>query len=459
MTPAPDIVQPAAPSIRRRLLALLVVPTILVLLGGAASDFISGLKPVRDAYDRALADAALAIAGHIRTDAAHHISVLLPDEAIAVLRTDSSDTIYFRVTGPDGEFLTGDRDLPTPVALVRNPAFHDVTFRAQPVRVATYRTATSVGDVTITVGETLHKRQTVRESLLVTMLGADLLELGLILALVWIAVGLALRPLSELRKQVAARSPRDLEPIPSTSVPLEVRTVVDELNRLFATIALANRSQQQFLESAAHQLRTPLAGVQAQLELLMAEEPREMTRERLALTLGATRRLTHTTQQLLALARSEHAASTFSEFRPVDLASIAESCVTDFVTRGVAAGVDLGAELESAPIEGVAWLLGEALSNLVDNAITYTPAGGSITVRSGRRGEAVFVEVADTGAGIPVEERDRVSRRFVRGSNSRGTGSGLGLAIVADVARLHGAALTISDGAESRGTCVRLQFA
>ncbi len=104
----------------------------------------------------------------------------------------------------------------------------------------------------------------------------------------------------------------DLEPIASSSVPIEVRTVVDELNRLFATIALANRSQQQFLESAAHQLRTPLAGVQAQLELLMAEEPRKCTRERLALTLGATRRLTHTTQQLLALARSEHAASTFS---------------------------------------------------------------------------------------------------------------------------------------------------
>ena len=451
---------PARPlSIRRRLLALLVVPTILVLLAGAASDYISGIKPVRDAYDRALADAALAIAGHVRTDAAHHVSVLLPDEAIAVLRTDTSDAIYFRVTGPDGTFLAGDKDLPVAGALIHNPSFHDVTFRERPVRLVSYRVATSVGDVTITVGETLNKRQQVQESLVVSMLGADLLELGLILALVWIAVGVALQPLSELRKQVASRSPRDLEPIASSSVPLEVRTVVDELNRLFATIALANRSQQQFLESAAHQLRTPLAGVQAQLELLMSEETRQATRERLALTLGATRRLTHTTQQLLALARSEHAESTFSEFRPVDLASIAESCVTDFVSRGIAAGVDLGAELDSAPVEGVAWLLGEALSNLVDNAITYTPTGGSITVRCGRRGEAVFVEVADTGSGIPPDERDRVARRFVRGSNSRGTGSGLGLAIVADVARLHGAALTISDGAESRGTCVRLQFA
>ncbi len=293
-----------------------------------------------------------AIAGHVRTDAAHHVSVLLPDEAIAVLRTDSSDTVYFRVTGPSGEFLAGDRDLPTPVALVRNPAFHDVTFRSQRVRLATYRTATSVGDVTITVGETLHKRQDVRDSLLVTMLGADLLELGLILALVWIAVGLALQPLNELRTQVAARSPRDLEPIASSSVPIEVRTVVDELNRLFATIALANRSQQQFLEARPTSCARRWPAFRRSWSCSWPEEPRETTRERLALTLGATRRLSHTTQQLLALARSEHAASTFSEFRPVDLASIAESCITDFVTRGVAAGLDLGAELEPAPVEG-----------------------------------------------------------------------------------------------------------
>ena len=455
MTSAPD----RAPSIHRRLLALLVVPATLVLLAGAASDFLSGIKPVRDAYDRALADAALAISGHVRAHADGRVNVVLPEEAIAVLRTDSTDTVYFRVTGPNGAFLAGDQDLPSPPSLAKNPAFHDVAFRGRPVRVATYRTSTSAGDVTITVGETLNKRARVRESLLFSMLSTDLVELGLILALVWIAVGLSLRPLNELRQQVAKRSPRDLEPIASHTVPGEVRTVVDELNRLFATIALSSRAQQQFLESAAHQLRTPLAGIQAQLELLIAEHPASSTRERLALTLSATQRLSHTTQQLLALARSEHAASTYNDFRAVDLATIAESCVTDFVSRAVAAGIDLGAELGPAQVEGVAWLLGEALSNLIDNAITYTPAGGSVTVRCGRLGDAMFVEVSDTGSGIPPEERGRVSSRFFRGIQARGTGSGLGLAIVADVARLHGALFTINAGAEERGTCVRLQFA
>jgi two-component system sensor histidine kinase TctE len=447
-----------APSIRRRLLALLVVPTTLVLLAGAASDFISGITPVRDAYDRALADAALAIAGHVRTDAAGHLSVVLPEEAIAVLRTDSSDSIYFRVSGPDGAYLAGDKDLPEVASRARNPAFRDLVFRGMPTRVVTYRSATSIGNVSTTVGETTNKRERVRNSLLLTVLSADLVELAMILALVWIGVSLALKPLSALREQVAKRSPRDLRPIACDTVPTEVRTVVSELNRLFATIAASSRSQQQFLESAAHQLRTPLAGVQAQLELFMAEEQTPSRRERLALTLGATQRLSHTTQQLLALARSEHAASSFSDFRATDLVMIAETCIADRLSRAISAGVDLGGELEPAPVDGIAWLLGEAVGNLIDNAITYTPAGGSVTVRCGRQGETVFIEVIDTGAGIPQEEREKVTSRFVRGRHSRGTGSGLGLAIVADVARLHGASLTIGTGPEDRGTAVRLRF-
>jgi two-component system sensor histidine kinase TctE len=124
----------------------------------------------------------------------------------------------------------------------------------------------------------------------------------------------------------------------------------------------------------------------------------------------------------------------------------------------VNANVDLGAELEPAMVSGIAWLLAEALTNLVDNAITYTPAGGSITVRCGRSLDGVFLEVVDTGVGIPAAERERVTERFFRGELSRGSGSGLGLAIVADVARLHGADLTITAGAEGRGTQVRLDF-
>jgi two-component system sensor histidine kinase TctE len=314
------------------------------------------------------------------------------------------------------------------------------------------------GVVSATVAETMNKRQRVRGSLLFTVLVVDIVEAAVILGMVWFGISLALQPLAALREQVAKRSPRDLSPLPSSSVPGEVRTLVDELNRLFSTLSESSRSQRQFLESAAHQLRTPLAGVQAQLELLIAEEPARTKRERLEPTLGATKRLSHTTQQLLALARSEHGSVAHSEFRLVDLAVVAEGCVSDFVSRADAAGIDLGAELRPAPVEGIGWLLGESLSNLIDNAITYTPAGGSITVRTGVVGEKLFVEVIDTGAGIPAEERERVTSRFFRGQRSQRTGSGPGLAIVADVARVHEAELAINAGPDGRGTLVRLQF-
>jgi two-component system sensor histidine kinase TctE len=445
-------------SIRRRLLALLVLPALVVLLAGTISDYISSINPVRDAYDRALADAALAMAGYVRTSDGGRMKLELPDEAIGVLRADAIDSIYFRVSGPDGTLIAGDLDLPQATRSGTNPSFTTAMYRGQPTRIASYRSTSNGEVVTTTVAETLNKRELVRTQLLSTVLTADLVELVAILALVWLGVSLALRPLHALRDQIARRSARELEPLSARTVPAEVRTLVDALNRLFRRISDSSRAQQEFLESATHQLRTPLAGIQAQLELLVAEEPMPSKRERLNLTLLATRRLSHTTQQLLALARSEHSAATYADFRSVDLAAVMEATVADRVSRAVSADVDLGADLQTAEVYGIAWLLAEAATNLVDNAITYTPPGGSITVRCGKRQSCVFFEVVDTGVGIPPDERTRVTERFFRGTLSRGSGSGLGLAIVADVAQLHGATLSITAGPDDRGTCVRLEF-
>ena len=446
------------PSIRRQLLALLLVPAIVVLLAGTVSDYVTSIGPIRDAYDQALADAALAIASNLRIEPGVGIGLELPAAAIAVLRTDAVDSIYFRVSGPDGAIIAGDADLPQAEGDAGNPARTDAFYRGLPIRLVSYRSATASGTVTTTVAETMGKRARIRERLLTTVLGMDLIELVAILGLAWLGVSLALRPLVALRDQIARRSARELEPLALATVPAEVRTLVGALNRLFTTISDNNRTQRQFLENAAHQLRTPLTGVQAQLELMIAEEPMAVRRDRLTLTLGATQRLAHTTQQLLALARSEHAASDNPGFLRADLAAIAAAAVPEHVSRAVAAGIDLGAELEPAPLYCIEWLLVETLNNLVDNAITHTPAGGVVTVRCGRSDGTVFLEVVDTGVGIPREERVQVTSRFYRGRHARGYGSGLGLAIVADVAHLHNARLTIESGPGERGTCVRLEF-
>jgi two-component system sensor histidine kinase TctE len=217
-------------------------------------------------------------------------------------------------------------------------------------------------------------------------------------------------------------------------------------------------AQRRFLESAAHQLRTPLTGIQAQLELMAADETDGGKQQRLTLILDAARRVTHTTQQLLTLARSDEAANLRWELADVQLADIVESVVADRVAAADRAGIDLGAEITPAMVQGVTWLLSEAIGNLANNAIAHSPPGAQVTVRCGVEQNAPYVEVTDSGIGIPPAERDRVLERFVRGSNARGAGSGLGLAIVREVAQLHGAAVEIDAGPGGRGTSVRLKF-
>ena len=294
--------------------------------------------------------------------------------------------------------------------------------------------------------------------LLSTVLAVDFVELSVVLGLVWLGVQLGLTPLHTLREQIARRSARELEPLDTGSVPAEVRGLVEVLNRLLVTVRDSSTAQRQFLENAAHQLRTPLAGIQAQLELLAAEESAQPFRGRLLDLHKAARRLTHTARQLLALARSDQAVNLQLELGRVDLAEVVEANVSDNINRSLAAGVDLGVEAQPAITRGIPWLLHELLNNLLENAISHTPPGGSVTVRCGVEGEVAFLQVLDTGSGIPLEERTRVVERFFRGQHARGDGSGLGLAIVAEVARLHEARLHIGEGGNGRGTSVRVEF-
>jgi two-component system sensor histidine kinase TctE len=274
---------------------------------------------------------------------------------------------------------------------------------------------------------------------------------------IWIGVRLAIRPLRAVEQQLAARGP-GLEPFTTAGVPIEIRSLIEALNRLMWALKQSEQAERAFLENAAHQLRTPLAGMLAQLELLAAREV-TISHERVQAVLDGGRRLARTTQQLLALARSDAAARAAEKFRDVSLPDIVEACVSARLASADRAAVDLGAQLERAGVRGIPWLIEEALGNLVDNAIAATPAGGSVTVRCGEADGRAFLEVGDTGVGIPTAERAQVLERFYRASNARASGSGLGLAIVNEVTRMHGAVLSFNEGADSGGTVVRMSFA
>jgi two-component system sensor histidine kinase TctE len=445
-------------SIRWRLFVTLFLPAAAVLVAGTVATYLRVLPPFTDAYDQALLESALAIAAHVRADDKGHLALSLPPDALAIVRADSKDSVFFRVSAADGSFIAGDVDLPDPTRLPGNRLQTYAEYHGMPVRLVGYRTYSGNYAFSVTMGETTHKRDQMRARLLSGAVVTDGVVLGVILSLIWFSVNRSLAPLRAVEDQISRRSAHDLTPVAVGDVPAEIRGVVAALNRLFVRVREGAQSQRRFLDNAAHQLRTPLTGIQAQLELMCGGEEDPSRRQRLERILDGARRLSRTTHQLLTLARADESASPRWDWEDVDLTVVAESVVADTWPIAQKAGVDLGAELQPAAVRGIAWLLGEAVKAVTTNAIEHTPAGGSVTVRCGADDEAAYVEVIDTGIGIPARERELVLERFFRASNARGSGSGLGLAIVKEVTELHGGTLTIGAGSGGSGTRVRIRL-
>jgi two-component system sensor histidine kinase TctE len=218
------------------------------------------------------------------------------------------------------------------------------------------------------------------------------------------------------------------------------------------------QAQQQFIANTAHQLRTPITGMLAQLDLLAAEPAAEPIKQRLATLQEGVRQLAHSANQLLTLARADPAVNIAAKSEAVALDAIAREVISKFLDRAVQANIDLGADLQAASVLADPSLLDDMLSNLVDNALKYTPAGGSVTVSAGRAEDRPYLSVEDSGPGIPEADRQRVRKRFYRLPNSVGHGSGLGLAIVEEIAGLYDARVDIDSGANQSGTKVTVRF-
>jgi len=261
-----------------------------------------------------------------------------------------------------------------------------------------------------------------------------------------------------LREEIAARSPQDLRPIDESTVPREIAPVVVTLNRLFTTLRSSVQSQQQFIANTAHQLRTPITGLQAQLDLIAAEPAAAPVRGRLLTLQEGIRQLAHSANQLLTLARADPSVNITTKRQSVALDTMVGEVAAKFFDRALQSNIDLGVDVTPASIMADPALIDDLLSNLVDNALKYTPAGGSVTLSAGKRNGKAYLAVEDTGPGIPESERQRVRQRFYRLPNSAGHGSGLGLAIVEEIAQLYAASLTIDSGAGGRGARIQLQF-
>lgn len=448
-------------TLRRRLLSFISWP-LLVLLGiSVVADYRSAVSIAGEAYDSALGSTVVALATRLeRDDDDLDIEVDIPPAADEILRSDAVDEVAYVVFDTHGKVVAGDpRLLALPRPQVANQTIlQDALLDGKKVRSASYLYQSERLQATVIVTETTLKRKRAANRILAMTFWPNLLLIASALMLVYFGVRFALKPLDTLGKRIAERGSMDFSPLVEADVPGEARPLVRSINQLMGSLDRAGRAQQAFLSNAAHQLRTPLAGLQTQLDLAADALPEE-ARPRIRHLQDASHRLSHFTHQMLALARSSSEGALISDHRPVELASLLEEAASDLLDGAVAKGIDLGFEADPVRVDGSRWMLREMLANLIDNAIHYTPAEGRVTVRCGHTEEGhVFVEVEDDGPGIPEEERSKVFERFYRVPGSAGAGTGLGLAIVREVADRHGAEVSIGSGADGCGARIRVSF-
>jgi len=442
-------------SISRQLIFWLAVPLMVLALCGALVHYFNSVAPGVISSDRRLKEAANALMAHVSIKDGR---ITLDPGGPGKPALPAPDSIKYALRDSQGRLLAGDAQLPA-VAMSSDTSqlFAMTPVDHRNLRSLTTRFDTRVGVILITVADARPAAEPAARYGFMSTLLWDFVQLDITLVLVWVGIQLGLRPVKKLRDEIAQRSPLDLRPIVETSVPREIAPVVVTLNRLFGMLRTSVQSQQQFIANTAHQLRTPITGMQAQLDLLIAEPAAQPIKGRLSTLQEGVRQLAHAANQLLTLARADPAANLAAKNQPINLKAIVGEVVAKFFDRALQAGIDLGVEARPVTIHADPSLLDDLLSNLVDNALKYTPAGGSVTVSTGFQGGRPYLAVEDTGPGIPEGERQRVRQRFYRLPNSVGHGSGLGLAIVDEIARLYGASVAIGTGANG-GARITVQF-
>ena len=386
----------------------------------------------------------------------------LPQPARELLRADDEAQVYYQVLGSRGEFLSGERDLPLPPEdekpVVGDVRLRDGEMHGQDVRMAyIWVRLDLVGAqlVLVQVAETREKRSVLATEIIKGVMLPQFAILPLAVLLVWLALVRGIKPLSQLEERIRARRPDDLSPLDDKAVPLEVAPLVSSVNDLLTRLKDSIATQKRFLADAAHQLKTPLAGLRMQAEMALREGSTDELKQSLRQIGRSSIRATHTVNQLLALARAESGGTSIA-LQPCDLVRLTMDVVQDCLPRALEKRIDLGYEgaqpgTPGVMLNGNATLLKELIRNLLDNAINYTPSSadhpGVITARvlADTFGKVVLLQVEDSGPGIPAAEQGLVFQPFYRALGTDADGSGLGLPIVLEIARKHDAVVSLED--------------
>lgn len=419
-------------------------------------------------YDQALRENVNALARQVKIVNGRPV-INLPSSARAVLRADEIDDVYFHVLNRKGVKLAGDTELPVAQDLAYQQDepgevyFREVEANGRDLRVA----YTYVGDpglprdrwVIVEVGETLEKRSQLSNKIIASVILPQFVIIPLAVILVWFGLSKGLQPLAWLRERIEARAESDMSPIRSRRVPEELQPLIEAFNAMLERMRGNLDAQQRFIADAAHQLRTPLTGLKMQAQLAMREsDPAELKNSLLQIATGVDR-AAHLVNQLLTLARAEAGDQGQHAMAPINPDLLLRELVEEWVMRALERRIDLGYEpAPPAEILGNAFLLRELVSNLIDNAMRYTPDGGRITCRVVVQGDFITLEIEDNGIGITEEQAVLVFDRFYRVDGTGVDGSGLGLSIVREIAELHRANASLRPKSHERGTVARVVF-
>jgi two-component system sensor histidine kinase TctE len=415
---------------------------------------------------RAVARQVLVVPGSAQRPSV--VTLRQPEVIADLLHAEDTDRVLFQVLGAHGELIAGERDLPVPDEAGSAPqelSLRDDEVQADAVRVAYLWLAPTgaPGEAAplIQVAETLDRRSRLATEIIKGVILPQFVILPLAVLLVWFALAHGIKPLNELQQRIRRRDSQDLSPIEERDVPEEVAPLVGAINDLLARLDHSMGAQKHFLADAAHQLKTPLAGLRMQAEFAEREidagnQDKNSMKHSLQQIALSSQRAAHMVNQLLSMARAEdmEAARREADF---ELATLARESVFDFVPKAMDKRIDLGYEgpqpgEATGSLRGQPVLVRELVRNLTDNALNYTPAGGSVTVRvmDDPFGQVIVLQVEDTGPGIPEPERELVFQAFYRALGTNVDGSGLGLAIVREIAERHGAEITVTDARERK---------
>ena len=435
MKPVPGL------SLRRQLLWWLLAPQLFLWLMGGVLAYRVALVYAEKALDASLSQSVLALSRQVKP-LGSGLLVDFPKAAQAIMEQDPTDRVTYMVSSPPGSFFLGNAKLPPPpqgLAVPENkPVFYDQALDNKTLRVAVmdlgYGSPPSDQRMRVQVAKSLAAKEVLARELVSDVL-VPLLALGTVLSvLVYGGIRRGLAPLQRLEAQLAHRSAAALTPIELTEAPQEVHSLAATINELLASLRRSLSQEKRFLNDAAHQLRTPLAGLISQSELALQETDPQALRARLQKVHTGAQRSAHLVGQLLALARTEAVI----ELQAVDVSALARDVAREYTRKAVSAGIDLGWEGDDTlDVAASRVLLREALSNLIDNALRYVGKGASVTVTSRREGDQCVLGVEDNGPGLRPEQLPHVFERFWRASELPG-GCGLGLAIVAEIAQRHG---------------------